>query len=319
METPGWFQNAVDQTPEDHTVSVNGIDVHYLRWGPRNVPGLIFVHGGAAHAHWWSHIAPMFLGTRDQAVSVAALDLSGHGDSGRRDEYSLEGWVDEVIAVIADAGFSSPPIVVGHSMGGFVAVATAATACDAVGGVVVIDSPIIDVDPEVRAARGGKDFSPKQRVYESLEAALGRFRTVPAQEHYLPFVMDMIAQKSLKKIDGGFTWKFDPRVFGDNRRASVEFLPNIQCRVALLRAEHGLVTPEIGEYMYDKLGRVAPVIVLPEAGHHPMLDVPLILVTALRSLLADWAHSTPHRRGQAPSSAEAIQETASTEISAAGE
>jgi len=67
----------------------------------------------------------------------------------------------------------------------------------------------------------------------------------------------------------------------------------VRCRVALLRAEHGLVTPDIGEHMYDTLGRVAPVIELPTAGHHPMLDVPLILLTAVRSILADWAHSTP--------------------------
>jgi pimeloyl-ACP methyl ester carboxylesterase len=48
--------------------------------------------------------------------------------------------------------------------------------------------------------------------------------------------------------------------------------------------------------MYDALGRVAPVIEIPEAGHHAMLDQPLILLTALRTLLADWDHSEPHRR-----------------------
>ena len=33
----------------------------------------------------------------------------------------------------------------------------------------------------------------------------------------------------------------------------------------------------------------------PLAGHHPMLDQPLVLLTALRTLLADWDHSEPHR------------------------
>ena len=67
------------------------------------------------------------------------------------------------------------------------------------------------------------------------------------------------------------------------------------CRLALLRSEHGLVTPDIGNSMYEALGRVAPVIELPEAGHHAMLDQPLVLLTALRTLLADWEHSDPHR------------------------
>jgi pimeloyl-ACP methyl ester carboxylesterase len=31
-----------------------------------------------------------------------------------------------------------------------------------------------------------------------------------------------------------------------------------------------------------------PVVDLPDAGHHPMLDQPLALVTGLRTLLAVW-------------------------------
>jgi pimeloyl-ACP methyl ester carboxylesterase len=56
------------------------------------------------------------------------------------------------------------------------------------------------------------------------------------------------------------------------------------------------VTKDIGDAMFERLGRVAPVFELPEAGHHPMLDQPLILLTAIRALLADWEHSEPHRR-----------------------
>ena len=48
------------------------------------------------------------------------------------------------------------------------------------------------------------------------------------------------------------------------------------------------MTPDIGDYMLKQLGRPVPVVELPNAGHHPMLDVPLILVTALRSHLASW-------------------------------
>ncbi|MDG2908930.1 MAG: alpha/beta hydrolase, partial [Acidimicrobiales bacterium] len=70
----------------------------------------------------------------------------------------------------------------------------------------------------------------------------------------------------------------------------------ITCRVALFRAEHGLVTPGIGAYMYEQLGRVAPVIEIPLAGHHLMLDQPLLVVTALRTLFADWEHSVPFER-----------------------
>jgi pimeloyl-ACP methyl ester carboxylesterase len=66
--------------------------------------------------------------------------------------------------------------------------------------------------------------------------------------------------------------------------------------VALFRAENGLVTPDIGEEMYELLGRVAPVIEIPEAYHHIMLDQPLLLLTGLRTLLADWDHSVQKRK-----------------------
>jgi len=38
------------------------------------------------------------------------------------------------------------------------------------------------------------------------------------------------------------------------------------------------------------------VVEIPLAGHHMMLDQPLILLTALRALLADWEHSVPLHR-----------------------
>jgi hypothetical protein len=48
--------------------------------------------------------------------------------------------------------------------------------------------------------------------------------------------------------------------------------------------------------MYELLGRNAPVIEIPEAWHHMMLDQPLLLVTGLRTLFADWEHSVPLAR-----------------------
>jgi hypothetical protein len=41
---------------------------------------------------------------------------------------------------------------------------------------------------------------------------------------------------------------------------------------------------------------VAPVIEIPLAGHHAMLDQPLPLITGLRTLFADWQHSAPRLR-----------------------
>ncbi len=286
---PGWFFSAVANKPTQNELQCAGANIGYLHWGQPGQPALVFVHGGAAHAHWWSHIAPMFL----PSIQIAAIDLSGHGDSDRRDEYSLQTWTDEVAAVVAALELPNPPVLIGHSMGGFVTIATAACHPELLGGAVIIDSPVIAEDPEVSHARSTNDFkTPKS--YDDPRIPIAKFRTIPAQDTYLPYVKEHVARHSLRQLDSGrWTWKFDPSIFLPRRAHASHYLGQIRCRVALLRCEHGLVTPDIGEYMYEQLGRVAPVVELPTAGHHPMLDVPLILMTALRSLLADWDHSDP--------------------------
>ena len=55
------------------------------------------------------------------------------------------------MAVTAAGGISGPPVVIGHSMGGFVTIATAASHGDDVSGVIVCDSPVTEPDPEIGA------------------------------------------------------------------------------------------------------------------------------------------------------------------------
>lgn len=292
--TPDWFRRALAVPFSDCRVDVGGVPIHYLAWGEVGRRGLVFVHGGGAHAHWWTHLAATFA----QEFRVVAVDLSGHGDSGHRDSYDIEQWAGEVMAVARDGGIAGNPVVIGHSMGGFVTIATAAMHADELTGVIVCDSPVTEPDPAAESYRLKEAFG-NPRTYPSLDEALARFRTVPPQEHYLPYVMDHVGRHSLHPVEGGFQWKFDRNVFaqfsGGIRGVALPYLKQVRCRFALLRSEYGLVTAEISAGMYEALGRVAPVIEIPEAGHHAMLDQPLVLLTALRTLLADWDHSEPHR------------------------
>jgi len=295
---PDWFRRALAAPTESGEVRVDGATIRFLAWGEPDRRGLVLVHGGGAHAHWWTHVAARLA----DDLRVVALDLSGHGDSDHRDVYSLEQWTDEVVAVAAAGRIEGPSVVVGHSMGGFVTIATAAVHPDHLAGAIVCDSPVTQPDPEIASYRLKEAFG-KQRTYPSVEVAVARFRTVPPQPNYLDFVMDHVARRSLRAVEGGWQWKFDPRVFeqfaGSMRGIALPYLLRVRCRFALLRSEHGLVTPDIGRSMYDALGRVAPVIEIPEAGHHAMLDEPLVLLTAIRTLLADWDHSEPLRAASA--------------------
>lgn len=294
---PDWFRAALEVPADTHTIIVEDATVSFRTWGEPGKPGLVFVHGGGAHNYWWTHVAALFADRH----RVAALDLTGHGDSDHRSAYSVEQWTREVMAVADASEFSGPPVVVGHSMGGMVAIVTAATAGEGrLAGTIVGDSPVTEPDPEVASARLG--VFRQAKVYPTLEAALPHFRTVPIQHHYLDYVVDHVARHSLIETDAGWRWKFDPNLFsafaGDPRGVALPYLGDIHCRLALLRFEKGLVTEDISQFMYDRMGRVTPVVRIPETGHHAMLDQPLLLVTAIRALLADWDHSTPILQGR---------------------
>ena len=285
-EPPPWFTAAMSAPVKQAEVDVDGAPIAYRAWGDRGDVGIVLVHGGAAHARWWDHIAPLLDGGR----RVVALDLSGHGDSGRREAYSLDQWSMEVLAVAAAAGIVTPPTVIGHSMGGFVALRAASLYGSSLAGVVVIDSPVRDIPPEERAAREQLAFGPL-RVYPSREAAIARFRPIPDQPA-LPYIFAHVASTSIRPVEGGWSWKFDPRIFA-RHELSQSRLTRLDCRVALYRAEYGILSARLSEIMYDRLGRLAPVIEIPAAGHHVMLDQPIALVTGIRTLLSDWDHSLP--------------------------
>lgn len=305
-DPPEWFTKALATSPEAGQADVGGTRISYLAWGGPSERGIVLVHGGGAHAHWWDHIGPLLAPDR----RVVALDLSGHGDSDRRDSYSLDTWADEVLAVATDAGVTGPPIIIGHSMGGLATLRLASRYGARIAGAVVIDSPVRDRDltPEEVAARERRAFGPL-RVYPSREAAMARFRPVPAQPT-LPYISAHVAETSVRPAegvagrtrpaegvaggvaDGGWSWKFDPRIFA-REPFGAALLTRLDCRVALFRAEHGIMSVQMSQVMYDRLGRVAPVIEIPAAGHHIMLDQPVALIAALRTLLSDWDHSRP--------------------------
>ncbi|MFD1815314.1 alpha/beta fold hydrolase [Rhodococcus gannanensis] len=280
---PKWFVDALAAPVETGRVTVDGTSIAYRAWGEPDQPGIVLVHGGMAHSRWWDHVAPQLaVGRR-----VVALDLSGHGDSEHREDYTLEQWVEEVLAVAPAGGIAGRPTLVGHSMGGIVSYTASTLYGDRLDGVIILDSPIRDLTPEEREMRDQrKSSSPK--VYPSVDAAVERFRLVPPQDTAEPYVFDYIARASLKEVDGGYSWKFDASRIGKGGRSSLDGT-TAGCRIAYFRSENGIVTPELLDRMRPMFGPDALVVELPAAGHHPVFDQPIAVVTAARIVLDAWS------------------------------
>ena len=287
-EPPAWFTDALAAPAEDRQVRVDGARVAYRAWGAAGSPGVVLVHGTAAHARWWDHIAPFLA---EDGLRVAALSISGHGDSDHRDRYSVDQWAAEVVAVAADAGIAGRPFIAGHSLGGHIAVASAGRHGASLAGVVVIDSLVFEDSPP-------PDLAPQAigvgvaRTYTTREAVISRFRLVP--EHpVLPYVREHVAAQSVTVKDGGWGWKFDQTLFAKMAPHSRPSAPAGDCRVAILRGQHGLMTSGMATMLSEWLGKPVPVTEIPVAGHHVLLDQPLSLVAALRTVLAGWSVGEP--------------------------
>lgn len=86
---------------------------------PAKKPPLLFIHGAYAGAWCWDeHFLPWFA---KQGYSAFALSLSGHGESpgrARLDQLSIADYVADVAHVVAR--MPAPPVLIGHSMGGYV-------------------------------------------------------------------------------------------------------------------------------------------------------------------------------------------------------
>lgn len=283
VAAPQWFTDALATPVETGSFECAGVSIAYRAWGERGLPGLVLVHGGMAHSHWWDHIGPQLSHRR----RVVALDMAGHGDSDHRETYTMESSAREVIDVAAAAGIVGKPILVGHSLGGIVSFTAAAQYGDELDGVIILDSPLRELTPEEREMRQNHGAKP-HRVYENLEDAVARFRLVPAQDDAEPYVFDHIARTSLRETEGGWTWKFDAtRAAKSKDRNLTEMTAG--CRVAYFRSENGIISDELMSRMVPMFGDDPLVVELPSAGHHPLVDQSLVVVTAVRTVLAAWS------------------------------
>jgi pimeloyl-ACP methyl ester carboxylesterase len=257
-----------------------------IRWWARGTDGppLVLVHGGSAHAGWWDPLLPHV----DPRRRIVALDLSGHGDSGRRDAYPMTTWAEEVLAAIGDAA-GGEAVIVGHSMGGRVAPLAAATDPGAVRALVLVDSAV-PLPAGFEIPRPGP-----RRIYPTLERALVAFRLLPPQPSPPAGVMSPLARRSVAPLDGGWSWKFDPAIF-DRLASSVEEtqLARVRCPVVLVHGERSDVTePGMADALAAALGRYVPLLTIPGAHHHVSLDAP----EALAALLAWLPETTQNERG----------------------
>ncbi|MEO1039128.1 MAG: alpha/beta hydrolase [Pseudomonadota bacterium] len=286
VEAPKWFQRALETPVETGFTEHEGAQIAWKAWGERGAPGIILAHGGTAHKGWWDAIGPHLAASGRRVV---APDLPGMGQSDWRETYTMAIHAADALAA-AEAGGAfeaGVPHFFGHSFGGFVALTAALHHGDRLKGAALLDSPI-------RAPQEQRDGSPPRRggrVYPDLTSALARFRLLPDQLCANVWLVDHIARGSLKEVEGGFTWMFDPGIWAKltyERRDPEHAAANAKCPLAFVRgADSALCNAEIWDFMKTTFTSSA-FLSVPHAQHHLILDQPLACAAVLEALAETW-------------------------------
>jgi pimeloyl-ACP methyl ester carboxylesterase len=246
-----------------------------------DLPVILLIHGFGAHTGWWHFVAPLLTAQH----RVVALDLSGMGDSDHRNGYPPGQAAADIIGAIEALGLRSV-IGIGHSAGGVRLLTAAARRPDLFERLVVLDSYVVFAGgrhPE-RPERATGD-----KVYPDLATILSRYRLLPEQMQGHAWARHYIARQSVKPVEGGWRWKFDPSLpVGAHREMDgVDLLPGVHVPVHYVWAENSeVVSAELARRIVSLLPQGHGPIGMPGTHHHMMIDQPEALIATLRALIA---------------------------------
>lgn len=265
--------------PISHNIQRDSTRLHYLEWGETTNPPLVLLHGGAAHAHWWDHLAPIFA----HSHRVIALDLRGHGDSAWAipPAYEIDDYVADVAALI-DTLELSPVTLLGHSLGGFIGLAYAIAQPRLLCGLIVVD-----MRARLRPSRYMRLLQAMPSpVYQDEQDLLRRFRLLPADTRASPQLLQSIAQHSVRNVAAKqLKLKSDRAALTRTPRDLERKLSRLTCPTLFIRGQDSryLSARALTELILacpDARG-----VEIPDSGHHVFLDNPTAFSHAVQIFL----------------------------------
>jgi pimeloyl-ACP methyl ester carboxylesterase len=264
-------------------IEANGLRLRIQEWGRAGGRPVLLLHSLAAHSHWWDWVAPSL----GEDARVVALDLRGHGGSDWVEPaaYRAPDYAADVVAVLDRLG-AGTPLVVGHSLGGYVGATLAALHPERVGGLVIVDT--MTEWNEVETAWALEQAKRPGQEFVSREEAGARFRLSPRETTAPAAWLRHLGEMGVRESRPG-VWQpvFDRRVFAHAKPDAWPILAGVTCPTLVVRgAGSPIMSHPAGRRVAEtvKHGRLAEI---EGAYHHLILDDPSRFVALVRSWLAD--------------------------------
>ncbi len=270
------------------TIEANGLRLRIYEWDrPGRRPALL-LHSLAAHSHWWDWTAPLLA----ERFSVVALDLRGHGGSAwvEPPAYRAADYAADIVAVLDGLGWRSP-LVIGHSLGGYIGAYLADRFPDRVGALVIADTMTQWTEDEAtwaqrQAERPGPEFA-------NPSEAGARYRLSPPETRALgDWIRHLGEAAVVERASGVWQYAVDRRVFAQARPDAWPLLPGVVCPTLVIRGEASPIMDRAAMLRAATTVRQGQFAELKAAGHHLILDDPagfVSLVTAWQGAIAPSA------------------------------
>jgi pimeloyl-ACP methyl ester carboxylesterase len=243
---------------------------------------VLLLHSLGAHSHWWDWTAPLLA----ERHHVVALDLRGHGSSDRAEPpaYRAADHVRDIIEVLERLGWRSP-LVIGHSLGGYVGINLAALHPNRVAALVVADTMTEWSTQEAEWATGALERPEPE--FNSLEAAVARYRLRPSETTASAEMIRHLAEEAFReRRPGVWQYVFDRRVLADSRPDAQPILSGVLCPTLVVRGAGSSIMDKpswLRVATSVKRGQFAEV---KGAFHHLILDDPPQFVEVVSRWLA---------------------------------
>lgn len=241
-------------------IAPDGVHVQYRVYGAGE-PALVFIHGWSCDSNYWREQLPAF----KQKYTLVTVDLAGHGGTdGNRTEWTIARFGQDVATALS-AVPNKQIILVGHSMGGPVAIEAARLLKGRVIGIIGVDTFKSIGAPPPSKAQVDAAIKPFEADF------IGQTRTLVADHLFVKGVNPQLAQRIAYDMSLS-----SPRVAVPSMRAVLEYdftepLKDISVPIVAINSDLG---EPVNEARIRKVLPKFRTVTLPGTGHFLMMEDP---------------------------------------------
>jgi pimeloyl-ACP methyl ester carboxylesterase len=224
------------------TVDGHGVKIQLVQWGHKG-KAILCIHGITANCRCWDVMASPL----NPDHRVMAMDLRGRGRSDRPDTgYSISHHCRDILAVLDHLEIEKA-VIMGHSLGAFIATAFGAKHSERVDRIILVDGGGKLSEIQMMKVFAGIKSSLDRlgRVFPSFEAYLDLMKTAPFYKAWTP-ALETYYRYETEEVDGGVGCNVRPEHIQEEREnlGKVDISKSyekISCPVLILRATDGMV------------------------------------------------------------------------------